>query len=105
MAAITTMHPTWCCRDELGEPDPRVHRSERIRVDRGTGATADVLIERGGPGPDVTGPDVAGPDAEERGTRIVLSTEEGGEVSLAPEGARELAIALLRQSYAALGSR
>lgn len=100
MAAITTMHPTWCCRDELGEPDPRVHRSERIRVDRGTGATADVLIERGGPGPDVTGP-----DAGERGTRILLSTEEGGEVSLAPEGARELAIALLRQSYAALGSR
>ena len=84
----TTTHPSWCCRDELSGSDPQLHRSERVRVDRGVGGAAEVRIEQ---------------RAGDPGTRIVLTTDEGGEVRFTPEAAREVAIVLLRQNYAALG--
>lgn len=97
-ATTTTTHPSWCCRDELGEPDPRVHRSERISVDCGSGGgTADVVIEQ-------RAREHGAPESAETSPHIVLTTPEGFREQFTPEAARELAIALLRQNYAAFGS-
>lgn len=96
MTMTTTTHPSWCCRDELGEPDPRVHRSQRLSVDCGGGGSAEVVIEqRAGE---------QGPADSPSSPQIVLTTQEGCQARFTPEAARELAIALLRQNYAAFGS-
>jgi len=97
-ATTTTTHPNWCCRDELGEADPGVHRSERISVDCGPGGgTADVVIEQ-------RRRERGAPESAETTPQIVITTPDGCQARFTPEAARELAIALLRQNYAAFGS-
>ena len=95
MTVTTTTHPSWCCRNELGGPDPRVHRSERLSVDCG-GGSAEVVIEQRA--------HEHRADDTAAGPQIVLTTAEGCQARFTPEAARELAIALLRQNYAAFGS-